>query len=234
MFYKFEPKQQYEPEYKQYLGDLLNYLIDFLKRSQPLTELDNMMKEIEEQFDAEMQALEQLKDPLVCDACNKKFAKESVFQSHLTGKKHLKNAAKAGTIYKECLRLEAKISSLCQKVLQEAIADTKVQVEKKLSRLPDEWSEEEEEEVIPTTEAEPEEDDDVEIKTTKDNYPVGWDGKPIPYWLYKLHGLGVEYRCEICGNASYWGRKAFEMHFQEWRHAHGLRCLGTFLLCFLT
>jgi len=19
--------------------------------------------------------------------------------------------------------------------------------------------------------------------------PVGWDGKPIPYWLYKLHGL---------------------------------------------
>jgi hypothetical protein len=25
---------------------------------------------------------------------------------------------------------------------------------------------------------------------TIDNYPVGWDGKPIPYWLYKLHGLG--------------------------------------------
>lgn len=20
--------------------------------------------------------------------------------------------------------------------------------------------------------------------------PMGWDGKPIPYWLYKLHGLG--------------------------------------------
>jgi len=20
--------------------------------------------------------------------------------------------------------------------------------------------------------------------------PLGWDGKPIPYWLYKLHGLG--------------------------------------------
>lgn len=19
---------------------------------------------------------------------------------------------------------------------------------------------------------------------------MGWDGKPIPYWLYKLHGLG--------------------------------------------
>jgi len=57
------------------------------------------------------------------------------------------------------------------------------------------------------------------------NYPVGWDGKPIPYWLYKLHGLGVEYKCEICGNTSYWGRRAFERHFQEGRHAFGMRCL---------
>lgn len=72
-----------------------------------------------------------------------------------------------------------------------------------------------------------EEDDDFpEIKTTKDNYPVGWDGKPIPYWLYKLHGLGVEYKCEICGNHSYWGRKNFEAHFQEARHARGMKVLG--------
>lgn len=56
--------------------------------------------------------------------------------------------------------------------------------------------------------------------------PLGWDGKPIPYWLYKLHGLGVEYNCEICGNYVYKGRKAFDKHFQEWRHAHGMRCLG--------
>jgi len=58
------------------------------------------------------------------------------------------------------------------------------------------------------------------------NLPLGWDGKPIPFWLYKLHGLGVEYKCEICGNQSYWGRRAFDRHFQEWRHAHGMRCLG--------
>ena len=32
------------------------------------------------------------------------------------------------------------------------------------------------------------------------NLPLGWDGKPIPYWLYKIHGLGIEYKCEICGN----------------------------------
>mmetsp|Transcript_12242 Transcript_12242/g.19681 ORF Transcript_12242/g.19681 Transcript_12242/m.19681 type:complete len:324 (+) Transcript_12242:178-1149(+) len=58
------------------------------------------------------------------------------------------------------------------------------------------------------------------------NLPLGWDGKPIPYWLYKLHGLGVEFKCEVCGGASYMGRRAFDRHFQEWRHAHGMRCLG--------
>jgi len=56
--------------------------------------------------------------------------------------------------------------------------------------------------------------------------PLGWDGKPIPYWLYKLHGLGVEYRCEICSDHVYMGRKNFERHFQEPRHAFGMRALG--------
>jgi splicing factor 3A subunit 3 len=68
--------------------------------------------------------------------------------------------------------------------------------------------------------------DDDEPIYNPHNVPLGWDGKPIPYWLYKLHGLGVEYKCEICGNHSYWGRIAFDKHFQEWKHAHGMRCLG--------
>lgn len=57
------------------------------------------------------------------------------------------------------------------------------------------------------------------------NLPLGFDGKPIPYWMYKLHGLGNEFKCEICGNASYWGRRAFEKHFSEWRHVNGLKAL---------
>ena len=56
--------------------------------------------------------------------------------------------------------------------------------------------------------------------------PLGWDGKPIPFWLYKLHGLGVEYTCEICSDFVYRGRKNFERHFQEARHAFGMRALG--------
>ena len=57
-------------------------------------------------------------------------------------------------------------------------------------------------------------------------FTAGWDGKPIPYWLYKLHGLNISYNCEICGNFTYKGPKAFQRHFAEWRHAHGMRCLG--------
>jgi splicing factor 3A subunit 3 len=56
--------------------------------------------------------------------------------------------------------------------------------------------------------------------------PLGWDGKPIPYWLYKLHGLNQEFKCEICGGQSYWGRRAFERHFREARHQNGMRVLG--------
>ena len=25
----------------------------------------------------------------------------------------------------------------------------------------------------------------------------------LAYWLYKLHGLGIEFKCEICGNYRY-------------------------------
>ncbi|KFK25720.1 hypothetical protein AALP_AA8G150900 [Arabis alpina] len=57
------------------------------------------------------------------------------------------------------------------------------------------------------------------------NRTMGWDGKPIPYWLCKL-GLGQAYKCEICGNKSYGGKRAFERHFRDWRHEFGLRDLG--------
>ncbi|PWN24135.1 hypothetical protein BCV69DRAFT_21044 [Microstroma glucosiphilum] len=56
--------------------------------------------------------------------------------------------------------------------------------------------------------------------------PLGWDGRPIPVWLYKLHGLSVEYSCEICSDFTYQGRKNFDRHFTESRHAFGMRALG--------
>lgn len=56
--------------------------------------------------------------------------------------------------------------------------------------------------------------------------PLGPDGLPMPYWLYKLHGLDREYPCEICANRIYNGRRTFERHFNEETHLYHLRCLG--------
>jgi splicing factor 3A subunit 3 len=70
------------------------------------------------------------------------------------------------------------------------------------------------------------EEEDEEIVYNPLKLPLAWDGKPIPFWLYKLHGLGVEYPCQICGNYTYMGRRAFDKHFSENLHIHGLKCLG--------
>lgn len=68
-------------------------------------------------------------------------------------------------------------------------------------------------------------DEDAPIYNPK-GVPLGWDGKPIPYWLFKLHGLNHFYPCEICGNESYRGRHNFEKHFAEAKHTYGMKCLG--------
>jgi splicing factor 3A subunit 3 len=102
---------------------------------------------------------------------------------------------------------------------------TKAQVEKKqtLSAAELEADNEEDSDFIAS-----ESDDDDDTNDPVNNplrLPLGFDGKPIPYWLYKLHGLNLEFTCEICGNYSYWGRRAYERHFKEARHQHGMRCL---------
>jgi splicing factor 3A subunit 3 len=68
-------------------------------------------------------------------------------------------------------------------------------------------------------------DDDAPIYNPK-NVPLDWDGKPIPYWLFKLHGLNHYYPCEICGGESYRGRRNFELHFGDQKHAAGMKSLG--------
>lgn len=124
--------------------------------------------------------------------------------------------------------VEYKIVSICE-LMMDIVTATRRHTEKQQARTLEEKEAEIAEEefgLIPEDEEEKVDDDDEEPLYNPLNLPLGWDGKPIPYWLYKLHGLGVEYKCEICGNQSYWGRRAFDKHFQEWRHAHGMRCLG--------
>jgi len=127
---------------------------------------------------------------------------------------------------KDILLNEMKINKMSE-MLEDEILSTRINVEHRQSLTYDERQKElEDEEEDQHQNIFEEEEEDEPVRMTIKDYPIGWDGKPIPYWLYKLHGLGIEYKCEICGNTSYFGRKAFEKHFQEWRHAHGMACLN--------
>ncbi|XP_067615818.1 splicing factor 3A subunit 3 [Eurosta solidaginis] len=123
---------------------------------------------------------------------------------------------------KEIAQLEALLYKYAE-LLSEQRAATKENVQRKQARTGGERDD---------SDAEDSESDNDDLDDADDvpynpkNLPLGWDGKPIPYWLYKLHGLNISYNCEICGNFTYKGPKAFQRHFAEWRHAHGMRCLG--------
>lgn len=136
-------------------------------------------------------------------------------------------------------RLEAIVTSLLDQ-LRPTLEATRRLIERRTTQTENERDQEIDEEIngTPMNEDQPaktqgggnndsddEDEDDAPIYNPK-NVPLGWDGKPIPYWLFKLHGLNHFYPCEICGNESYRGRRNFEKHFTESRHAYGMRCLG--------
>lgn len=121
---------------------------------------------------------------------------------------------------REVAALEAQVYHLTE-LLSEVRAATKENVERKQARTEHERGEDSGDEDLSDEEQEKGGEDD-DIPYNPKNLPLGWDGKPIPYWLYKMHGLNISYNCEICGNFTYKGPKAFQRHFAEWRHAHGL------------
>eukprot|EP01040_Poterioochromonas_malhamensis_P008877 gene8877-9614_t len=151
----------------------------------------------------------------------------------LKAENHNNNSNKSSSqMVNEVLLLEFKITSLCE-MIGDIVRATRRHAEKQQARSVEEKEQEifeEEYGLLPANEENggknvDDDDEDAPIYNPL-NLPLGWDGKPIPYWLYKLHGLGVEYKCEVCGNQSYWGRRAFDRHFQEWKHSYGMRCLG--------
>ena len=191
---------------------------------------------------------ETAKQRLYCDVCQCVFSNENVFVHHFNGKKHKKNKKNMGKILqridqeKELHKIVAekenrkkdiydkkkyqlaKIEhSICQfkgllvDVFDNTLNFLRRQQTYNLDELSEENSIKSDEELILSEEE--------EENYNPKNLPIGWDGKPIPYWLFKLHGLGIEYKCEICGNYSYWGRRAFEKHFTEWRHTYAMKCL---------
>lgn len=173
--------------------------------------------------------------PLYCKVCRKMFKNEKSFTDHLAGRKHKKNVARMGKggaaqtkedpRAKELAQIEFRITSFAD-LLRTVIVATQEHIEKKQTRTYEEIAADLEEQQAEDVLSSSDDDDDEKPVYNPLNLPLGWDGKPIPYWLYKFHGLNIEKKCEICGGYSYWGPRAFERHFSEWRHTYGLRCLG--------
>ncbi|KAF9586097.1 Splicing factor 3A subunit 3 [Lunasporangiospora selenospora] len=266
-FTKFQEidKKTKNAAYQKYLDSLRSYLEGYIGRVKPLTNIVEIKRDAQTEFEVKYEQGELPGWPkvaqedapstdLFCVACKKQYTKDTVYNAHLTSKKHIKAAAQlaaenggaSGTAGEggsaSVAEIQSKVLEQAEKTnperkmawseylikeyadtLKQQIEDTRENVERQQTLTGRERDLELETEQIELDESDSEDEEKVYNPL---KLPLGWDGKPIPYWLYKLHGLGVEYSCEICGNYVYKGRKAFDKHFQEWRHAHGMRCLG--------
>lgn len=268
--------------YLKYVTDLDNYLESFVRRTRPLDDLPKLFLRLERDFESAWDSgqvpgwpkeeppftggdnapvTEGTGSGIWCPDCEKEFNNPNVYKSHLTGKKHIRNAeskkssattngtTNGASALPSTVNLKQRIIASHEHRIR-ALADllstersnTRVNVERKAG-----MTERERQAELDALFAEDEaaiydsyhRHDDGEGGAGSDDegsgderiynplkLPLAWDGKPIPYWLYKLHGLGVEFPCEICGNFVYMGRRAFDKHFSEARHIYGLKCLG--------
>ena len=236
-------------EYIKYIKHLAQYLKSFFIKIYPLINFNEIQDIIDSKFEDDQEHIDKSielneeeeikKNELFCNICNKSFAKDTLMDAHMKSKKHLKkvnlsknndtnninkNSQEKNKIEEDILHdikyYEYQIIRY-KDILQNIIDNTISQIHKKQTMTKEELESDRLNEInIKKIEKE----EKKKIFNPK-NIPMDWDGKPLPYWLYKVHGLGVEHKCEICGGASYWGRRAFEHHFQEWRHAYGMKCL---------
>ena len=263
-------------QYLRYVADLAQYLKGFVRRTRPLEDLPKLFTKLDREFESDWDKgtvpgwvqgevpsarttepqTQGTGEGIWCPACEKEFTNGNVYRSHLTGKKHIKNAerqkspgenagamtngtSKSGT---STTRLkervvashESRVRSFAD-ILSNERSNTRVNVERKQGMTERERQQELDalfaEDDAAVAAAGGDRDSGSESEGEEKIYnplklPLAWDGKPIPYWLYKLHGLGVEFSCEICGNFVYMGRRAFDKHFSEARHIYGLKCLG--------
>jgi len=172
---------------------------------------------------------EEFQGPLYCSVLLKNFSDYTFFESRKNGKKFKKYSRRMkceDPICREVAWIEARIGIFID-LMEDNLKNTLEYIEKKQTRSYREIQEALEEAERPSTEEE-EEDEDEETEAIYNplRIPLDFDGKPIPYWLYKLRGLNRYFHCEICGGHQYRGPQAFHRHFREWRHAHGMRTLG--------
>lgn len=230
------------PQYAMYLKELFSYLEHYIQRFNPLKE-HHLDFESTINFEC---------SEFYCLACNKKYPKDTVFQSHLQGKKHL-NALKRNT---PIIEIESKIATLLSKeeYLKNQLDTTIHEIEREelltVRERELEKQDESKSNKAVLTDTQPltmfygsdwklvnqklnenatngdSSDDELDEKLTNPlNIPLGLDGRPIPFWLYKLKGLKHEFDCEVC-HSKFKGRGTFIKHFKDENHINGLRELG--------
>ncbi|KAJ3478632.1 hypothetical protein NLI96_g9625 [Meripilus lineatus] len=229
-------------DYELYIKALHTYLLSFTKRAQPLVDIESQQRESEAAFEkqwAEGDNSEWIDSRLAkenggeegiwCSACQKMYSKQTVYDAHLSSKKHIKATAKQanseqpptnpngpapshstgnGTTPNQPQnkhRTAAMLTFLTTKLLASLVPvlnETKSNVERRFSLTAREREQELLEQSKPkpavtpaagaSGEAGADEEEEEERIYNPLKLPLGWDGKPIPYWLYKLHGLGMD------------------------------------------
>lgn len=221
--------------YTGYLTELSGFLEKRLIELYPLTNYQDLLQSWKQNFKVD-EGKPNEKGEVFCEPCNKLFAKQTVYDAHLSGKKHKKNSHTTNNQNNNLIPwLEHLIQKLCDE-LKLDLEFTRAQVEKLSNssereiQLDRQLQRDIENEFVNIQE---EDHDDSEVEISDDegddsfkNLPLGPDGTPIPFWLYKLQGLHKQYKCEVCGNITYKGKKIFVKHFNEPKHQYGLKCLG--------
>lgn len=218
-----KPSHLNNKAYSDFLNKLVTKLEDFYDRQNPFKHLETELSKVTVQSNSESSS-----DPLYCQTCSKLFAKELVFNAHLSGKKHKKNAEKSNASSSESSLEEIKARKLCA-LLTQTLADTISNLDRQAALTEREkqienMENDSEETVVQSSSSSDESESDEESAFA--NMPLGADGTPIPPWLFKLQGLHRSYECEVCGNISYKGRVAYDKHFGSTKHTQGLKLLG--------
>ncbi|WAR08983.1 SF3A3-like protein [Mya arenaria] len=243
------PKERKNAAYKEYLQYLLEYLEMYVQRIKPILDINKEMRTVLAEFEQQFSeghfpgwpelaslGLDRLKSALMAlglkcggtleERAQRLFSTKGKRLEDLDPAMFAKSKpgragkARESEKQREIAGLEAQVYRFSE-LLSEQRAATRENVIRKQARTGEEREESDDEDTMADSD-----DDDDDVPYNPKNLPLGWDGKPIPYWLYKLHGLNISYQCEICCNVIYKGPKAFQRHFAEWRHAHGMRCLG--------
>merc|ERR1712194_187355 len=136
------------------------------------------------------------KEKLFCLPTSKLLKSEATRKSHMTGqlyKKRLVEAVEAED--KRITRLESHAAKW-HDLLSDTIQETVQHLQKKQSQTVEEMEAEKDDDSddgvdvddggVDVDPDEMQDDEDRPIYNPL-NLPLGWDGKPIPFWLYKLH-----------------------------------------------